>query len=70
MVDCTAFEAVLAKFRLRLPAGGRPRTRPDTVIGDKGYSTRKIRLDLRRRGIKAVIPERGVNRTAVDQHTC
>lgn len=57
-VDCTAFEAVLAKFRVRRPAGGRPRTRPDTVIGDKGYSTRKIRLHLRRRGIKAVIPER------------
>ncbi|MEV4113986.1 IS5 family transposase [Nonomuraea sp. NPDC049695] len=58
VVDCTAFEAVLAKFRLRRPAGGRPRTRPDALIGDKGYSTRKIRLDLRRRGIKAVIPER------------
>jgi transposase len=57
-VDCTAFEAVLAKFRVRRPAGGRPRTRPDTLIGDKGYSTRKIRFDLRRRGIKAVIPER------------
>ncbi|MGW3347093.1 transposase [Nonomuraea rubra] len=28
------------------------------MIGDKGYSTRKIRLGLRRRGIKAVIPDR------------
>uniref|UniRef100_UPI003F49726D IS5 family transposase n=1 Tax=Nonomuraea sp. CA-252377 TaxID=3240003 RepID=UPI003F49726D len=58
IVDCTAFDAVLAKFRVRRPAGGRPRTRPGVLIGDKGYSTRKIRLDLRRRGIKAVIPER------------
>ncbi|MBN6058628.1 IS5 family transposase, partial [Nonomuraea sp. RK-328] len=58
IVDCTAFAAVLAKLRVRRPAGGRPRTRPDRLIGDKGYSSRKIRLDLRRRGIKAVIPER------------
>ncbi|MEU5869821.1 transposase [Nonomuraea sp. NPDC047529] len=27
-------------------------------MGDKGYSSRMIRLELRRRGIKAVIPER------------
>ncbi len=58
VVDCTAFDAVMAKFRLRRPAGGRPRTRPDTLIADKGDSTLKIRLDLRRRGTKAVIPER------------
>ncbi|MFC4533085.1 IS5 family transposase [Sphaerisporangium dianthi] len=58
VVDCTAFEAVMAKFRLRRPAGGRPSTRPERVLGDKGYSTRKIRLHLRRRGIKATIPER------------
>ncbi|MFC4010907.1 transposase [Nonomuraea purpurea] len=57
-VDCTAFDAVPAKLRLRRPNGGRPRTRTGTLIGGKGYSTRKIRLDLRRRGIKAVIPER------------
>lgn len=36
---------------------GRPRTRPDTVRGDKAYSSRAIRSHLRGRGIKAVIPE-------------
>nr|WP_162794624.1 transposase [Nonomuraea lactucae] len=46
VVDCTAFEAVMAKFRLRRPAGGRPGTRPGTLIADKGYSSRKIRLSL------------------------
>ncbi|MEU9888869.1 IS5 family transposase [Sphaerisporangium sp. NPDC051011] len=56
VVDCTVFEAVMAEFRLRRPSGGRPRTRPVRLLGDKGHSTRKIRL--RRRGIKAVIPER------------
>uniref|UniRef100_UPI003570EFEB IS5 family transposase n=1 Tax=Nonomuraea cavernae TaxID=2045107 RepID=UPI003570EFEB len=57
VVDCTAFEAVMAKFRLRRRIG-RPRTRPDRLLGDKGYSSKKIRLYLRRRGIQAVIPER------------
>lgn len=37
---------------------GRPRTRPALVAADKGYSSTKIRAYLRRRGIKAAIPER------------
>ncbi|WP_219506186.1 hypothetical protein [Nonomuraea ceibae] len=42
VVDCTAFNDVPAKLRIRRPAGDRPRIRPDVVIGDKGYSTRTI----------------------------
>ena len=38
-------------------AVGRPRTRPESVLGDKAYSSRAIRTHLRARGIKAVIPE-------------
>ncbi|GIF13951.1 hypothetical protein Ate01nite_39830 [Actinoplanes teichomyceticus] len=37
---------------------GRPWTRPDHVIADKGYSTRAIRRYPRRRGIAHTIPER------------
>lgn len=37
---------------------GRPRTRPDHVVADKGYSSRKIPAYLRRRGIPHTIPER------------
>ncbi|MFC4537146.1 IS5 family transposase [Sphaerisporangium dianthi] len=58
VVDCTAFEAVMAKLRLPRIGAGRPRSRPDRLIGDKGYSSKKIRTYLRRRGIQAVIPER------------
>ncbi|GAB2499961.1 hypothetical protein GCM10027187_75680 [Streptosporangium sandarakinum] len=47
----------MGTFRLRRRIG-RPRTRPDRLVADKGYSFRKIRLHLRRRGIGAVIPER------------
>ncbi len=45
---------------LKVPrtGAGRPRLRPDTVIADKAYSSRAIRQVLRRRGIRAVIPER------------
>lgn len=39
------------------PGRSRPRTRPDRVLGDKAYSSKKIRHHLRRRGIKATIPE-------------
>ncbi len=49
--------AVLRKIRVRGPVG-RPRTRPEAVAGDKAYSSRGNRVHLRRRGIKAVIPEK------------
>jgi transposase len=35
---------------------GWPRIRPSYVVGDKGYSSRKVRRYLARRGIRAVIP--------------
>ena len=38
--------------------GGRARKRPDAVVADKAYSHPSTRESLRRKGIKAVIPER------------
>ncbi len=55
--DSPQFRAVLARIKVRL-AVGRPRTRPGTVAADKAYSSRSNRLHLRRRRIKAVIPEK------------
>jgi transposase len=40
------------------PGGGPPRTRPGRVLGDRAYSSTAIRAHLRRRGIKATIPQR------------
>lgn len=40
------------------PVPGRPRTRPEHVIGDKGYSSKAIWAWLRRRDIGHTIPER------------
>ncbi|MFF8279681.1 IS5 family transposase [Streptomyces lateritius] len=56
--DCTQAETVISKIRVPGPGPGRPRTRPDHVVADKGYSVRIFRAYLRRRGIKATIPER------------
>jgi transposase len=55
--DSPQFIPVLGKIRVPGPTG-RPRTRPDAVAGDKAYSSRGNRAHLRRRGIKAVIPEK------------
>ena len=48
---------MLKKVRVPGPVG-RPRTRPDAVAGDKAYSSRGNRSYLRKRRIKAVIPEK------------
>ncbi len=56
--DCTRFTHVLDKVEFRRPGPGRPATRPSRVLADKGYSSRANRAYLRRRGIRATIPER------------
>jgi transposase len=56
--DCTMFTQVVDAVRFPYAGRGRPRTRPDRVLADKAYSSRAIRAYLRRRGIKATIPER------------
>ena len=50
-------EHLLADLKVNRRKGGRPRTRPDRVRGDKAYSSRATRATLRRRGIVAVIPQ-------------
>jgi transposase len=50
------FLPLMAQLRVSRDTG-RPRTCPDAVRGDKAYSSRAIRANLRSRRIKAVIPE-------------
>ena len=52
----------MADIRIKRRTGRKSRTRPDRVLADKAYSTRKIRRYLRGKGIKASIPE-PVNQT-------
>lgn len=56
--DATMFEAVMDAVRIPRAGRGRPRTRPDRVLGDKAYSSRAIRAWCRRHGIATTIPER------------
>ncbi len=55
--DSPALPPMLAELRVARRGPGRPRTRPLLLRADKAYSARAHRAQLRRRGIKAVIPE-------------
>lgn len=37
---------------------GRPKRRPQRIVGDKGYSSRHIRMYARRHGIRITIPRK------------
>jgi transposase len=54
--DSPQFAAVLDRIGVPRLDGGRPRTRPERVLGDKAYSSKGNRAYLRRRGIRCVIP--------------
>jgi transposase len=54
----TMLPALLDAGAVKRPGRGRPRLRPDRLAGDKGYASGKARREVRRRGIKAVIPRK------------
>lgn len=51
------FAPLLGALSVPRTGPGRPRTRPNRVLGDKAYSSRANRQLLRGRRITAVIPE-------------
>jgi len=55
--DSLAFRLLMGRLAIARRGPGRPRTRPGRVLGDKAYSSAAIRAHLRRRKIKATIPE-------------
>jgi len=50
-------EPVLATIRVK-GGRGKPKNRPQVLVGDKGYDSKDLRRELKRRGIKPVIPHR------------
>ena len=62
--DSLAFEPLMGRLRIGRLGPGRPRTRPGRLLADKAYSSRRIRSYLRRRRIKATIPEKSDQRKA------
>jgi transposase len=59
-----ALPALLDRGAVKRPGRGRPKLRPQRVAGDKGYSSRTARRELRRRGIGPVIPRKRDERRA------
>ncbi len=55
--DSPMFAPLLEQLSVARIGPGRPRTRPDRILGDKAYSSRANRATLRSRGIQAVISE-------------
>jgi transposase len=60
--EVTVFEQLLTQGAVKRAGRGRPRKRPQRIVGDKGYSYLSVRRLLRRRGIRYTIPRRS------DQH--
>jgi transposase len=60
--EATVFEQLLEQGAVRRPGRGRPRVRPDRVVGDKGYTGRRYRAYCRRRGIRHTIPHQSRER--------
>ncbi len=56
--EATAFAQLMEQGAVKRPGCGRPRLRPRRVVGDKGYSSRKIRQYLRKRGMRYTIPRK------------
>lgn len=61
-------EALLANGHVRRRGRGRPRTRPRSLVGDRGYSYPTVRRLLARRHIRAVIPRRRDQRPGDGRH--
>ncbi len=53
----TAFRELMRRGAVKRRGPGRPKLRPRTVVGDKGYTGRPVRAHLRRHGVSAVIPQ-------------
>ena len=58
----TVVAQVLEQGAVKRVGRGRPRLRPGRLVGDTGYSSRVIRRNLRRRGIRLTIPRRANER--------
>ena len=59
-----AFRPLMERGAVKRRGRGRPRVRPDRVVGDRGYTGRPIRGYCRRRGIRTTIPRLRTERPA------
>ena len=59
----TALPELMRQGGVKRKGPGRPKLRPRTLVGDRGYTGRPAREFLRRRGISAVIPQLKTEKT-------
>lgn len=62
--EATVFESLMESGAVKRLGRGRPKLRPRRVVGDKGYSSRKIRQYARCHGMRITIPHK-----SNEQHT-
>lgn len=55
--DSPVLKTLIAHLKIARVGPGRPRTRPDALLGDKAYSSRGNRELLRGKAIRTVIPQ-------------
>jgi transposase len=60
--ESTVVEQMMTQGAVKRAGRGRPRLYPRRVVGDKGYTSRRIRAFLRRRGIRYTIPRKSNER--------
>jgi transposase len=56
--DTIGFVPLMEQGEVNRAGPGRPKQKPDRVVGDRGYSYKDNRAYLRRRGIRHTIPRR------------
>ena len=56
--EATVFEQLMAQRSVKRRGRGRPKLRPGRIVGDKAYSSRKIRQYARGKGMRITIPRR------------
>ncbi len=56
--DGAMLQEVIGDIRVPRTGSGNARTRPESLLADRGYTSRVNRTYLRKRGITAVIPEK------------
>jgi transposase len=56
--EATVFEQLLEAGAVQRRGPGRPKRRPHRIVGDKGYSSGRIRHYARQHGIRITIPRK------------
>ncbi len=60
--ETQAFHELMEHGAIKRMHRGRPRLRPDRLIGDKAYSSGEIRAYLQKHGVRCTIPRRSDER--------